>query len=137
MDITVYLPDDIGGWAKDNGVNLSATLRAALLEERDRRLERSEIAAGGKTYDLRIEGEHGSYTARLHAKELASDGRNQWLYLAADGTVYVYDNDAQRLYDMAEQDLETWAGLTPPEFYAAIANALGNKPPIIDMGRAD
>jgi hypothetical protein len=33
MDITVYLPDDIGAWAKEQKVNLSAMLRGVLEEE--------------------------------------------------------------------------------------------------------
>jgi hypothetical protein len=37
MNITIYLPDDIGTWAKSNNINLSAMLRAAVIEERAER----------------------------------------------------------------------------------------------------
>jgi hypothetical protein len=36
VDITVYLPDDTATWAKEQGLNLSATLRAGVEAERDR-----------------------------------------------------------------------------------------------------
>jgi post-segregation antitoxin (ccd killing protein) len=37
MDITVYLPDEIGQWAKDAGLNLSQMLRAEVEAARQRR----------------------------------------------------------------------------------------------------
>jgi hypothetical protein len=37
MDITVYLPDDLGHWAKDEGLNLSQLLRAQVEAEKQHR----------------------------------------------------------------------------------------------------
>lgn len=56
MDITVYLPDDIGTWAKENlSGQLSAMLRAAVEAERDRAEARAKITEEGferiETYD--------------------------------------------------------------------------------------
>jgi hypothetical protein len=37
MDITVYLPDELGQWAKDSELNLSQLLRAGVEAARQRR----------------------------------------------------------------------------------------------------
>lgn len=48
MNVNIYLPDDLGEWAKaHDDVKLSALLREALVQERERRGE----AAGSKILD--------------------------------------------------------------------------------------
>jgi post-segregation antitoxin (ccd killing protein) len=145
MDITVYLPDELGRWAKDQDINLSATLREALNAERDRR---DWIAEGEfEPHSLRIDDGNGVYTARLHAKELATDLRGEsTLFLAEDEGVYLYHAGAEKLYGFDADDTgpveyvddDGLAGLQDSldgAFYVALMRALG-KDAVIDMGKA-
>ena len=147
MNITVYLPDEIGRWAKDaQDLDLSALLRTAVEREREYRDWLAEPASDIKAHELRVEGDNGTYTVRLHAKEIARNlqrNHDEYLYVTEDERVLVYDNDADKLYGFDPH--ETSASITytdaahwehgDPDFYLALMQALGEDA-VIDIGRA-
>jgi hypothetical protein len=136
VDITVYLPDELGSWAKDNKLNFSATLRAAVEDERKQRAALATALEDASSYDLRIE-EHAtgkSYTARLHGTQIAGELGNDTsvVFLGKDELIYVYDTDKSRLYEGVQvSDLRKW--LTRDADYARAMIALG-EPVVIDVG---
>jgi hypothetical protein len=94
MDITVYLPDGLGKRAKDAGINLSATLRAAVADELDRRDAMEKLADGAKVYHLDLQTPDGaSFTGRITGKLLAETDRSKGVYATDDGRIIIYDRD--------------------------------------------
>jgi len=143
MDITVYLPDEIGRWAKEHDVNLSAMLREAVIEERQRR-EVVDIGGESEVHELYTEDDIGGHTVRLHGKEIAYDGRHVTAYLTEDGGVFVYHGDEQQLYELGDPadpnpDPGYGKGLRPwfddDATYVGAMAAIGEKA-IIDVGQA-
>ena len=47
MDITIYLPDEIGKWAKEQDLGLSRMLRDAVEDEKRRRDARAAVTSEG------------------------------------------------------------------------------------------
>jgi hypothetical protein len=139
MDITVYLPDDIGQWAKNNELNLSAMLRAAVIEERDQRKAMAETLGDSAVHELTVEdGEGGYYTVRLHGAQIAEahggPGGDRYVYLTEDERLIVYSESRSRLYeDIDVSDLREW--IDDDGDYIAAMRALGQNA-VIDIGRA-
>jgi len=136
MDITVYLPDDLGSWAKDNKVNFSATLRAAIEDQRKQQAAVATALKDASTHDLSIaeDATGKSYTARLHGILIAGELGNDTsvVFLGKDELIYVYDAENSRLYDGVQvSDLRNW--LTRDADYARAMLALG-EPVVIDVG---
>jgi hypothetical protein len=131
MDITVELPDEIGQWATESGVNLSQTLRAALEAERSRR----DTVAG----TLTASAEHKIHVAEtgldyvLHGTLIAQDYDHEVeAYLGQDERIYVYDAGRQRLHEVdTPQDLGDWLA---DGLYIDAMRALGHKP-ILHIGQ--
>ena len=99
MDITIYLPDELGQWAKDAGLNLSQTLRSEVEAERHRRTAVDQTLESAGVVRLRVEGRDGrTYTARLHATTLHEETGDVQAYLGEDGRVYVYDERDSTLH---------------------------------------
>jgi post-segregation antitoxin (ccd killing protein) len=125
MDITVDLPDEIRQWAKESGINLSQTLRAALEAERSRR----DTVAG----TLTDSAEHQIHVAEtgldyvLHGTLIAQDYDHEVeAYLGQDKRIYVYDAGRQRLHEVdTPQDLGDWLA---DGLYIDAMRALGHKP---------
>ena len=65
MDITVYLPDEIGQRAKEHELNLSRLLRDAVTEELSRRGAVAETLKDSEVYEIELEGDAGYYTGRI------------------------------------------------------------------------
>ena len=63
MDITVYLPDELGRWAKDNDLNLSRMLRDAVEVAREHRRQTESWRGETAIHELLVEGPNGIYTA--------------------------------------------------------------------------
>lgn len=147
MDITVYLPDELGAWAKESGLNLSRMLREAVRREQD--LAESRKARQGEmaTHKLMVDVDGDYVNVRLRAKELAWDGGNQWLYATPDGHIFVFNGDAMKLYGAdddgdpqpaveyagSEDLFLEWFRFGNPSFYLAVMKALG-KEAVIDIG---
>lgn len=145
MNHNIYLPDELGRWAKDNHINLSATLREALRRERDRAESVKSARGEAAIHKLTVETDNEHATVRLLAKELAWDGSNKWLYSTPDGGVFVYDGDAECLYGVEDDEPQPavtyadedgfaeWFRYSDPSFYLAILRALGREA-VIDIG---
>src|SRR4051794_23742821 len=99
MDITVYLPDEIGRWAKTNDLPLSRMLRKAVEDERDRR-EWLKAQKGGATDHIRhVVGVDGDFQARIYGTVAAQDDVLQ-LFVTEDDGVYLWAEDTHQLVDL-------------------------------------
>jgi post-segregation antitoxin (ccd killing protein) len=136
MDITVYLPDDLGQWAKDAEINLSQTLRGQIEAERDRREAIAKGLAKADVVRLLVwQQEQGRrYTARLHGVPLhVIEGEAVHAYLGEDKKIYVYDRrDCSLVEDVDPGTLDEWLG---PDAYIEAMTALGEEAEI-DLGQA-
>jgi hypothetical protein len=132
MDITIDLPDEIGQWAIESGINLSQTLRAALEAERTR-----HDTVVGTHADS---GEHAVHVAEtgldyvLHGVLIAQDYDHEVeAYLGDDERIYVYDASKQRLHEVdSPEDLGNWLA---DGLYVDAMRALGQRP-ILHIGQA-
>lgn len=132
MDITIYLPDELGKRAKAEGINLSRTLRAALAHELPRRDAMTDTLKDIETYELGLLDHEGHpYSGRVTGKHIASDeSQYATVYLTDDGRVILYDERAQKhwVLEDPEADLQS----LPPAEYTAAMDALGIKA-VIDL----
>jgi uncharacterized protein YmfQ (DUF2313 family) len=126
VDITIYLPDELGQWAKAEGLNLSRMLRDAITNEQHRRDAVNKTLDNVKVHELPLED---GRVGRLTGKLIADDGR--WtVYLTEDERVLVYDQRAERV-DEVQNPQEELRGLDG-EAYAAVADAFGFRA-IVDL----
>jgi hypothetical protein len=98
MDITVYLPDELGKWAKENDLGLSRMLREAVEDEKRRRGAVAKVTAGGferievpdsdRERDVAFQGRVIGYTEYLE----------QTAYLTPKGAIAVYSADREKLW---------------------------------------
>jgi hypothetical protein len=137
MDITIYLPDDLGKWAKEHELPLSRMLREAVEAEQSRQLAIQNTLEEAGTTELEVEDDDGdSYTARIHGTLIAEQGGGSYpgvyVYLGKDENVYVYEESSGKLYrDVAHSDLRDW--LPDDAAYSDSMRALGEDV-IIDIG---
>lgn len=136
MDITLYLPDDLGQWAKaQDGLNLSKLFRAAVIDLRERTEATERTLAESDVHELDALDDDGvSYTARLHGAVIGGDPEDlvSTAYLLDDGRVVVFDGE--RLVFLRDPDeMREW--LDPGEFVKAMA-AVGRRA-VIDVGKRD
>ncbi len=132
MNIGTYLPNELGEWAKGAKLNFSATLRAAVIEERERRTAIEETLAESSVHKLHIREDHSgrSYTARLHGTEIATNEKtDHCLFLTDDEQVVLFDGLAL-VYAPGDDVLRN--ALEPAAYVEAMA-ALGEEA-IIDIG---
>jgi hypothetical protein len=144
MDITVYLPDDLGNWAKENDLGLSRMLRAAVEAEKRRRETVAATLGETATYNLpvyELDGDSGHHelTVRLHGRRVASqpfgehgEGRID-VYLGQDEKIYIVDFDDVFHRNVEPDDLRNYVD---EPTYIAVMRALG-KEPVIDVGLPD
>jgi hypothetical protein len=132
MDITVDLPDEIGHWAKESGINLSQTLRSELEAERARRDTVAGTLTDSTEHKIRVAETGLDYV--LHGTLIAQDYDHEVeAYLANDQRIYVYDAGRQRLHEVdSPQDLGDWLA---DGLYVDAMRALGQKP-ILHIGQA-
>jgi hypothetical protein len=133
VDITIYLPDDLGKWAKDQELNLSRMLRDAVGAEKERHDARAKIGAEGferiEVYDAGKERDV-AFQGRL----IGSDGDAvQAAYLTRKGTIVVTDDEGNFATFDSWDELanDAWGAVVrgwPSEaLIAEIAGALGEK----------
>ncbi|HUF69808.1 MAG TPA: hypothetical protein VMM79_14285 [Longimicrobiales bacterium] len=127
MDITVYLPDELGLWAKSADVNLSRTLRDAVEALKVRAETLSEAA------EIRlqlIDGDGRKFAGRFTGT-LIAEGRDSAAYLTDDDRVLVHDwkNDSIIEIEDAEEELREWL---PQDGYIEACASLGLEP-VIDL----
>ena len=121
MDVTVYLPDELGQRAKAARFKLSRMLRAAIQEEletmatKQRTLESAEEIV----LDL-VDEEERPYKGRFVGTEIAED-----VYLADDDRVLFHDRDKLRYYVVDDPGEELRNLCHSDTDYFEAMNALG------------
>lgn len=139
VDVTVYLPDEIGARAKKEELKLSRMLRDAVTAELERRDAMAEALADTETYEFTLRAKDPfdvEYTGRITGKLIAGDADTIGIYLTGDRRVLAVYPD-QGLYhridepgkDVVEMLLQS--GVNQDEF-AEACRALGLKP-VIDL----
>jgi hypothetical protein len=141
MDITIYLPDELGKWAKENDLPLSRMLRDAVESEKRRRAAVEKTLGEATTHELAVEEPDGyggseSCTVRLHGALIAETDYSAYgsvrVYLGQDDKIYVHDEtDGQLRRDVEPGDL-AGLGLSTAAYLGAM-RALGEEV-VIDVG---
>lgn len=140
MDITIYLPDELGKWAKENHLVLSRMLREAVKAEKRRREAAATLEAGTATHKLDVREPNGyggsdDITVRLRGTLIATqdvdDGHGSTeVYLGEDGKLYIHDFLGELHRDMEPDDLREYLDEAA---YIKAMRALGQEP-VIDVG---
>jgi post-segregation antitoxin (ccd killing protein) len=99
VDITVYLPDEIGQRAKAEELKLSRMLREAVERELDRRDHMTRLLEDGEpqVYEVHIHSTEGRaqdglmISGRITGRRIAGDGERVSVYLTTDRRVLVHD----------------------------------------------
>jgi hypothetical protein len=142
MDITIYLPDETGRWAKEHELPLSRMLRDAVDAERRRREALDKTKGEAETFELAAReansyGGFDEFTARLHGtlvgrQSLGIHGSVD-VYQGEDGKLYVHDYDGQLHRDVDPEDLSDHLNEAT---YLQAMRTLGEEP-VIDIGMAE
>jgi hypothetical protein len=128
MDLTVYLPDNIGERAKtaEPKINLSALLRAAVVAELDRRKRVSKLLKGAHEHELDLQGPEGEpYIGVLTGTQITEGQGGVTVYLATDGRVLAYDENSGTVTEVESAD--SWRD-GDFDTYLAVCDALGVTP---------
>lgn len=139
MDITIYLPDELGKWAKEQGLGLSRMLRDEVEAEKRRTDALAAARGGAATHKLDVQepdgyGGHDEITVRLHGtliakQDIAGYGSND-VYLGKDGKIYVHDFQRELARDVEPDDLRE---RVDEDTYIEAMRALGEAV-VIDVG---
>jgi hypothetical protein len=140
MDVTVYLPDEIGRRAKDEELKLSRMLRDAVTAEFKRRDAIDEALDEIQTYEVwPVEMNGVLVTGRITGKLIAScaDSQDGVLFLTDDKRVLGHvesDASIERLDDPTEQLVANLNRFFDGEFepFTEACQALGVAP-VIDL----
>lgn len=140
MDITVYLPDDLGKWAKERELNLSRMLREAVEAEKRRREVVAGLAAEATIHELaarepsELAGDGPDIDVRLHgtliAEQSVSGHGSTEVYMGQDGKIYVHDFQGELHRDVEPDDLGEFV---TGSAYIKVMHAIGQVP-VIDVG---
>lgn len=132
MQLTLYLPDDLGAWAKQAGLPLSRLLRSTVEAER-RRLETVTANLGkAGAFDAEITDEDGrEFTLRVHGSLLASSGTVR-AFLGHDERLFVHDSSGGGTMHYPDTPAEL-EDLLELDAYIDAMHALGLRP-VIDVG---
>lgn len=104
MNLTVYLPDDIGRRAKDEGLPFSALLRAAVIEDLERRDALTRAAGEAREVVLDLEDSNGNgYEGSFVGRCIAEGRSDVAAYLTDDERVLLYDQANLRLHDLSAE----------------------------------
>jgi hypothetical protein len=142
MDITVYLPDETGKWAKEHDLPLSRMLRDAVDAERKRREALAGTRGEATTYELAAlepdgNGGFDKFTARVHGTLIGRQSRgirgSVDVYQGEDGKLYVHDHDGQLYRDVDPHHLSDHLDKSA---YVQAMRALCEEP-VIDIGMAE
>jgi post-segregation antitoxin (ccd killing protein) len=88
MNFTVYLPDDLGAWAKTNDLKLSAMFRTAVEAERERRAELEAASDGMVAQAIEVNDHDGNpVLLRFTGKPVSETGGEVTVYLLDGGGV--------------------------------------------------
>jgi len=123
MDITIYLPDELGERAKREGINLSRMLRDELAVELQRRATMAQTLNSPQTFELSLEREGEGYVGRVTGKRIA-EGRHVEVLLTDDERVLVYEERRSDYWVIEDPEEELRDCLDDDEYASALA-ALG------------
>jgi len=130
VDITVYLPDELGRWAKDAGLNLSRLLRDEVQPERKRAETRAKISVGGferiERYDSR-EDRHFAFQGRQICKYRDNYHNDATAWLTPKGAIAIYDDTEEHLSTYRDYKQLAEGSGQPGGLIASVAHALGEK----------
>lgn len=116
MNITVYLPDELGKRAKHANLPFSQLLRTAVEKELER-IEVMEAELDNVTeIELDVESEEGRYTATFDGVKLGG---------IAELSVYLTDDKRAVLYDDALESYQVFDDVADPSLEESIAASLG------------
>lgn len=133
MDITVYLPDEIGQRAKAAELNLSGLLRAAVSDELERRAQVTKTLTEPQTYEIYLEDRDGrGYKGRITGAMLVRTNDDIEVYLTDDERVIVYDENKTEHWELDNPVAELRDWLVSDADYAEAMKALGESP-VIDL----
>jgi hypothetical protein len=92
MNLNVYLPDELGAWAKKADLPLSRMLRGAVERERERQHTVDETLGRADVYRADVEGEDGlGFTVKIHGTLLAASGTVR-AFIGRDEQVFAHDS---------------------------------------------
>ena len=100
VDITVYLPDDIGAQAKEAGMNLSRTLRDAVESELERARAMKEFAKDAQEWLLHLERDGWGFEGRIVGTLLCENRSGHQVFVTEDGRLILYYPDEAKYYVM-------------------------------------
>ena len=126
MDITVYLPDEIGASAKQAHLPLSRMLRDAVEAELDRRATLEfTLSDGIEEHEVELE----EHTGVITGKFLGEFPNAEQVYVTDDERVLVYDEGRRSVRELDDpaKYLADWYEADPStsEDAATMARALG------------
>ena len=124
MDITVYLPDEIGKWAKGAKLNLSALLRQAVVAEQRRHAALQALGGKVEEFEFDLATPSGDvYTGVLRGRALTEEHDGRRYYLTPDGRVKVHLVEQSKLVDVVSAgEPGLYASV---DDYVAVCAALG------------
>lgn len=123
MDITIYLPDDIGQRAKAQDVNLSRLLRDALAAQFAEEDAMAKLLEDPQEIKLQLENREGIiYTGRITGTQIAGNDHVE-VFLTSRQNVVVYDIDHKKYYT-EDQDGDLEDLVNDPDVYLEAMTAL-------------
>lgn len=127
MDITVYLPDEIGAWAKASELNLSRLLRDAVEEEKGRQEAVADALEGAEEIELDLESDEGHQYVGTFVGNVIAKGEDSEVYLTDDERLVIYRPADMKAEVIESQycDEEHLAQWLDHESYLAACVALG------------
>lgn len=131
MNCTVYVPDELGKWAKGERINVSRTLREALIKKRELMEIKRASFTEPQRLKLELRDDDGlPYIGCFTGMQLVDDGHVD-VYWHMDGRVMVHDrrNLTCRESTDPEKDLRD-AGFRDPWSYVTVMRALGIVPEV-------
>ena len=133
MDINVYLPDELGAWAKNAGLNLSGLLRNAVEGQR----RRAEAIVHAEMHELEVEDDHGrAYTAQVHGTLIAEEDEPEVrVFLTEDERVVVHSGGTLHVLSVGEAGVRLQGFLPGLDQYLDAMQALGQHP-VVEIGKA-
>ena len=124
MDITVYLPNELGAKAKEAELPFSRLLRAAVEEELERRATMKLTLEDAGPYELRLEDQEGRpYVGQFVGTFVVQD-RDAHVYVTEDERVLLYDASKMQVHEMddVQEELRNWLD---NDAYAEVGHTLG------------
>lgn len=135
MNVNLYLPDDIGQRAKDEELPLSSLLRAAVIEELERRRAMNTTLGNTTEILLDLEDEDGhSFTGRITGVEIADNDDGEWYaYVTDDERVILHNAVKAKHWVIPDHEVEAdFRRVFSEGVYAHAMRALG-RDPVIDL----